>query len=294
MGELDDVVQHVMEKLKKEKALHSEWGLNGNLWPICTDGEPLRLGEDVEVFDEYRRGPCLALREVRVHGYGEFTFVGEEGKEVYFDAALQSVRRMRSDVLDCNGRPIRIGDLVETDAGSEPLEVVCVYGNEKPVTAWPLDGDDVVGRLLPKTFDGCELRVVGRADFQLANETWKVTGDALRDEFSEIGYSKVTAFDVHRLAYMVMRELGNGAASFSCEPMWLRKEMAINMGENGLVSAFLRVDGLGFNDYEGISFNRDGFVGFCGWASSRNAKPFYSAFHEWCGWMKEKDKDGTR
>jgi|DEB0MinimDraft_6_1074348.scaffolds.fasta_scaffold07970_7 hypothetical protein len=36
-----------------------------------------------------------------------------------------------------------------------------------------------------------------------------------------------------------------------------------------------------FDNREAISFNRDGFVGFCGWADETNCKPFIAAFGEW-------------
>lgn len=50
-------------------------------------------------------------------------------------------------------------------------------------------------------------------------------------------------------------------------------------------AAFLRVDGSYFEDREAISFNGDGFIGFCGWASSKNERPFLDAFEEWCAWL---------
>lgn len=37
-----------------------------------------------------------------------------------------------------------------------------------------------------------------------------------------------------------------------------------------------------FNDREAISFNQDGFIGFAGWADSKNVQPFLSAFCKWC------------
>jgi hypothetical protein len=47
-------------------------------------------------------------------------------------------------------------------------------------------------------------------------------------------------------------------------------------------SFYLKVDGLYFKDRECISFNPDGFIGFCGWASSANSIPICSAFTQWC------------
>jgi hypothetical protein len=36
-----------------------------------------------------------------------------------------------------------------------------------------------------------------------------------------------------------------------------------------------------FTQRECISFNKDGFIGFAGWADSRNTKPIIDAFVEW-------------
>lgn len=53
--------------------------------------------------------------------------------------------------------------------------------------------------------------------------------------------------------------------------------------ENGaLVRAFLTGKGAYFSCREVISFNRDGWIGFCGEAADGNARPILEAFVEWC------------
>lgn len=42
-----------------------------------------------------------------------------------------------------------------------------------------------------------------------------------------------------------------------------------------------------FEEREAISFNRDGFIGFAGWADSTNVQPFLSAFVKWCDLIAE-------
>ena len=75
------------------------------------------------------------------------------------------------------------------------------------------------------------------------------------------------------------------ASSTTTVKMSMVKEPEIHF-ENGFISAaFLRVDGSYFKDREAISFNGDGFIGFCGWASSRNERPFIDAFIEWTEWL---------
>lgn len=54
-----------------------------------------------------------------------------------------------------------------------------------------------------------------------------------------------------------------------------------------MVCAFLTGKGEYFTAREVVSFNRDGFIGFCGDASDRNAQPVLAAFVEWCDAMAE-------
>ena len=84
---------------------------------------------------------------------------------------------------------------------------------------------------------------------------------------------------------------------------WFRTNPARNYkGEwtetGAMVCAFLTGKGEYFDAREVVSFNRDGFIGFCGDASDRNAAPVLAAFAEWCDAMaeykamKKEDKDG--
>lgn len=49
----------------------------------------------------------------------------------------------------------------------------------------------------------------------------------------------------------------------------------------------LHVSAYYFSRREAITFNRDGFIGFCRWASTDNAQPIYVAFIEWCNEISE-------
>ncbi len=49
----------------------------------------------------------------------------------------------------------------------------------------------------------------------------------------------------------------------------------------GVVKGFLRCKAHYFDDREAISFNEDGFIGFCGWADSKNEAPIIDAFIDW-------------
>ena len=52
--------------------------------------------------------------------------------------------------------------------------------------------------------------------------------------------------------------------------------------EGGLEKAYIKIDCLDqWNGREAISFNSDGFIGFCGWADTQNSEPFLNAFRRW-------------
>lgn len=52
--------------------------------------------------------------------------------------------------------------------------------------------------------------------------------------------------------------------------------------EGGLEKAYIKIDCLDqWNGREAISFNADGFIGFCGWADTQNSQPFLNAFRRW-------------
>ena len=50
--------------------------------------------------------------------------------------------------------------------------------------------------------------------------------------------------------------------------------------------AYLFVNSYYFTQREAISFNKDGFIGFAGWAGDSNVKPICEAFLEWCDYME--------
>jgi hypothetical protein len=62
--------------------------------------------------------------------------------------------------------------------------------------------------------------------------------------------------------------------------------------ETGLINAFFVVDGEYYAHRECISFNRDGFIGFAGWADSNNVAPIHRAFCDWCDEVKSRKLRG--
>ncbi len=81
------------------------------------------------------------------------------------------------------------------------------------------------------------------------------------------------------------------------------KSKDLRIDENGITFFGIRAKGFNtmaikgetkefvhFDDREAISFNRDGFIGFAGWADSKNVQPFLSAFCKWCDEMANSKK----
>lgn len=53
--------------------------------------------------------------------------------------------------------------------------------------------------------------------------------------------------------------------------------------DGGIAQAYLKIDCPGqWKGREAISFNSDGFIGFCGWADTQNSQPIYRAWRRWC------------
>lgn len=54
-----------------------------------------------------------------------------------------------------------------------------------------------------------------------------------------------------------------------------------------LVRGEILIDGSYFHSREGITFNENGFIGFCGEFSTVNSEPILAAFVKWCDELAE-------
>ena len=125
------------------------------------------------------------------------------------------------------------------------------------------------------------------------------TRDGLRDAFASQLDDQAHLYkdDVHMLAMLVGEELCrhnlkdvDGKTS-ACK-MTLRGVCIPDTGSE-VVGAYVRVDGPYFEDREAISLDTSGWVGFAGWADSRNEKPFLVAFARWMDeWLFSPDMRG--
>lgn len=120
---------------------------------------------------------------------------------------------------------------------------------------------------------------------------FELSRDALRKMFAErFGYSDLTPNDIDALEGFIAIEL----ARYNRECSYARNtnmhtshrgkvcsKIRMNPRTGGIESAFLFCDGSYFTGCEAISFNSDGFIGFCGWADDKNSIPFLVAFYRW-------------
>lgn len=114
------------------------------------------------------------------------------------------------------------------------------------------------------------------------------TRDELRDEFNASwSYDDINESDIYALESLLILECLNPGDHMKMHLGTVSIQMrhsgvnGTRQHDEGLLSAFLRVDGPYFTDREAISFNDDGFIGFCRWADSHNSMPILKAFSDW-------------
>ena len=123
-----------------------------------------------------------------------------------------------------------------------------------------------------------------------------MTTTEARDFFSACGltYADVTLDDLHYLKLLldeqIIQERKKRMRSHRKPQYWARvNDAKYYKGEftpeGRLVCAYLTGKGEYFTAREVISFNRDGYIGFCGAADSENTQPVLAAFIEWCLWL---------
>ena len=133
---------------------------------------------------------------------------------------------------------------------------------------------------------------------RIGNAEYPITRDGMRDAFDRnLGLVDLGKDDVYMLSMLVGEELCrhnlkdvDGMTS-ACE-MSLGK-LDVRASDVHVLDAYIRVDGPYFEDREAISINPDGFIGFAGWADSRNERPFLVAFARWMDeWLFSPDIRG--
>jgi hypothetical protein len=104
----------------------------------------------------------------------------------------------------------------------------------------------------------------------------------------EFGYSLLREEHINYLRLLVSQELFNHDKEINMSVKPPLKKDTVVLKTKGLRYAAIKVNGSYFSGREGITFNQDEFIGFAGWASGYNVKPFVDAFEKWIDWLKEE------
>lgn len=124
-----------------------------------------------------------------------------------------------------------------------------------------------------------------------------LTRDEARERFAGAGlsYGDVCAEDVQMLRSMLDVELRRARylmpMSEPDQRLTAHAEPGVVFvaGDGGVMRKAFMVVSWGGEAREAISFNEDGFIGFCGWASDRNAQPFLAAFVAWVDLLEARE-----
>lgn len=113
------------------------------------------------------------------------------------------------------------------------------------------------------------------------------TTQQARDYFKEKGltYADITEGDILALVLLLNREIKRSIKDreTSTSTMHLSHKVDMKKRSNGTIECcFLYLNSHYFTRRECISFNRDGFIGFAGWADQGNTNPILRAFLAWC------------
>ena len=116
------------------------------------------------------------------------------------------------------------------------------------------------------------------------------SNDYCRAKFKELGlsYDDITDGDILTLVMLLNREIKRSIKSGeSLKTMYLSDKKVIKHKSNGAITeCYLFMNSHIFTQRECISFNKDGWIGFAGWADSGNSNPIRRAFLEWCDILK--------
>ena len=117
------------------------------------------------------------------------------------------------------------------------------------------------------------------------------TTNEAREFFKNRGlsYDNIHEGDILILCMMLQKELKkSNKAGETSVTMTLSKRVDMKKKSNGSITeCYIYMNAHYFTRRECISFNRDGFIGFAGWADQGNTNPLLRAFLEWCNYLAE-------
>lgn len=115
------------------------------------------------------------------------------------------------------------------------------------------------------------------------------TNNEAREYFGKTGltYNDIKEGDILVLVMLLQEELkkSNKAGETSAD-MTLSSKIDMKKKSNGsIICCYMYMNSHYFTRREAISFNKDGFIGFAGWADQGNTNPLLRAFLKWCDYL---------
>ena len=123
-----------------------------------------------------------------------------------------------------------------------------------------------------------------------------MTNDEARRYFSskKLTYADITSGDICVLVMLLNKSIKQACKKYemSVSSMRMSEKIKSKYTQGGkLVECYLFMNSHYFMRRECISFNKDGFIGFAGWADDRNNKPIIDAFIQWCDILAEQREE---
>lgn len=120
--------------------------------------------------------------------------------------------------------------------------------------------------------------------------------DEAREYFKgkNLSYDSINEGDILVLVMLLQKEIKKSvkAGETSVSTIHLSSKVDMKKKSNGsIICCYLYVNSHYFTRREAISFNRDGFIGFAGWADQGNINPLLRAFLKWCDYLAEQKED---
>ncbi len=120
-----------------------------------------------------------------------------------------------------------------------------------------------------------------------------MTNDEARQYFSSknLTYADITSGDICVLVMLLNKSIKQACKKneMSVSSMRMSEKIKSKYTTSGkLIECYLFMNSHYFTRRECISFNKDGFIGFAGWADDRNTKPIIDAFIRWCDILAEQ------
>lgn len=121
--------------------------------------------------------------------------------------------------------------------------------------------------------------------------------DAAREFFKPLTFKDVTEENFYRLAHILSKILTNWNIDLQGNIITNKYQMKLESHKDypnikpltynaKTKEAFIIVNCDNYSMREGITFRKDGWIGFAGWADNDNVRPFLDAFEEWVNLLK--------